>query len=142
MKFFTRLSSVLLIATSFLFPAMVSASATIIIGFGSGGSGAGSAGCTTSGICQVASTILFIINSVLVPLLFAIAFIVFLYGIAKAYIFSGGDAEAVKEGHKLVLWGVIAFAVMISLWGLVNVVANTFGLYGYSAPPPPTSYPQ
>ncbi|MBU6490756.1 hypothetical protein KGQ25_01120 [Patescibacteria group bacterium] len=94
-----------------------------------------------AGICTVAETILYLINSVLVPLLFAIAFIVFLYGIAKAYIFSGGDPEKIKDGHKLVLWGLIGFVVMISLWGLVNVVSNTFGLAGYGAPSTPTSYP-
>ena len=101
--------------------------------------GNGNVGCTAS-ICGIASTILYLINSVAVPLLFAIAFIVFLYGVAKAYIFSHGDTEAVAEGHRLVLWGLIGFAVMISLWGLVNVVSNTFGLSGYAAPAIPTSY--
>lgn len=98
--------------------------------------------CGASNICQVASTILYIINYVLVPVLFALAFIVFLYGIAKAYIFSGGDPAKVSEGHKLLMWGIIAFVVMISLWGLVNVVANTFGLYGAPAPCLPNSYGQ
>ncbi|MFA6278477.1 MAG: hypothetical protein WC638_00070 [Candidatus Paceibacterota bacterium] len=91
-------------------------------------------------ICWLGGMILNIINSVLVPVLFAIAFIVFLYGIAKAYIFSYGDTTKVAEGHHLVLWGIVAFAIMISIWGLVNVVANTFGLSGYYAPPLPTSY--
>lgn len=92
------------------------------------------------GVGGVASNIIYLINSVLVPLLFAISFIVFLYGVAKAYIFSTGDEEAVKSGHQIILWGLIAFAVMVSVWGLVNVVANTFGLAGYFAPMQPTSY--
>lgn len=96
-------------------------------------------GCVGGGIYCVASTILYIINGVLVPVLFAVAFIVFLYGIARSYIFSRGDAEEVKKGHTLILWGLIAFAVMVSIWGLVNVVANTFGLQGYYAPPTPSS---
>ena len=91
-------------------------------------------------LCWLGGMILDIINTVLVPVLFAVSFIMFLYGIAKAYIFSSGDPEAVKAGHKLVLWGIVAFAVMISVWGLVNVVANTFGLSGYYAPPLPQSY--
>lgn len=95
--------------------------------------------CGASNICQVASTILYIINNVLVPVIFALAFIVFLYGIANAYIFSRGDEEAVKKGHRLILWGIIGFVVMVSLWGLVNVVANTFGLAGSYAPPTPSS---
>lgn len=103
--------------------------------FGMGGYG----GACTGSIACTAQTIIYIINGVLVPVLFAIAFIVFLYGIAKAYIFSAGDPEEVKKGHKLLLWGIIAFAVMISIWGLVNVVASTFGLNGVYAPPPPYS---
>ena len=87
----------------------------------------------------VGQTIVFLINSVLVPVLFAIAFVVFLYGVARAYIFSRGDAEEVKKGHTLILWGLIGFAVMISIWGLVNIVANTFGLTGQGTLPPPYS---
>jgi len=95
-------------------------------------------GCATA-LCSIASNILYLINNVLVPVLFAIAFIVFLYGIASSYIFSRGDEEAVKKGHKFLLWGIIGFVVMISIWGLVNVVANTFGLGGVYAPPTPSS---
>ncbi len=93
----------------------------------------------TNTICAVAQNIIYIINGILVPVLFAIAFVIFLYGIARAYIFSGGDPEKVKDGHKMLMWGLIAFVVMISIWGLVNIVANTFGLAGSYAPPTPSS---
>lgn len=99
-----------------------------LMGFGLGG-----------GIYGIATNIIYIINGVLVPVLFAVSFIVFLYGIAKTYIFSTGNEEAIKEGHKIILWGLIAFAVMISLWGLVNVVVNTFGLQSQFAPHLPLS---
>lgn len=91
-----------------------------LFGFGGGSFGVGGLGLR----------IIAIINNVLVPLLFALSFIVFLYGVAKSYILSSGDEEAVKSGHKIILWGLIGFAVMISVWGLVNVVVNTFGLTG------------
>ncbi len=111
------------------------------MGFISTSGGFNTAGsCTGGGIGCVAYTILYLINSVFVPVLFAIAFIVFLYGITKAYIFSHGEPGEVEKGHKLILWGIIAFVVMVSLWGLVNVVANTFGLSGSGAPMLPTSY--
>ncbi len=109
------------------------------IGWGTG-AGGGMFACGASNICQVASTILFIINSVLVPVLFAFAFIVFLWGVFKKYIWSRGDEKAIEEGHRLIWWGIIGFVIMISLWGLVNVVANTFGLAGVVAPRTPTSY--
>lgn len=82
------------------------------------------------GIGYIACTIINTINGVLVPLLFAIAFIVFLYGVFKKYIWSRGDEAEVEVGHKLILWGLIGFVVMVSLWGLVNVVSSTFGLGG------------
>ncbi|MHB8709982.1 MAG: hypothetical protein ACYC6X_00280 [Minisyncoccota bacterium] len=101
----------------------------------------GNGGCSAGGICPVASTILYLINSVLVPTLFAISFLVFLYGVSRKYIWSNGDQAAVEQGHQIILWGLIGFAVMVSLWGIVNVVANTFGLWGYGAPQLPSSYP-
>ncbi len=109
------------------------------IAFGSGNS-LGMFSCGASNICQVALTILGIINNVLVPVIFAFAFIVFLWGVFKAYIWNRDDEGEREKGHKYVWWGIIGFVIMISLWGLVNVVANTFGLGGYSAPPTPTSY--
>jgi hypothetical protein len=130
MKSFLR-SAVL---TVLLFAPALAFASTIVGGVSNNGfffgysSGSGFGSCGSGGICGVASTILYLINAVAVPLLFAVAFIVFLYGVAKTYIFSQGNEDAVKEGHRLILWGVIGFAVMISLWGLVNVVVNTFGL--------------
>jgi len=91
-------------------------------------------------VCWLGDFVLYTINDVLVPVLFSIAFVVFLYGIAKSYILNSGEPAEVQKGHKLMLWGIIAFAIMISIWGLVNVVANTFGLSGYYAPELPTSY--
>ena len=129
-----------LLTTAFLAPVLVFASTSISVGFSFGNGGGGSS--CTGDICRLAQNILYIINSVLVPIIFALAFLVFIYGVAQSYIFSRGDEGKVKEGHQLVLWGIIGFVVMVSLWGLVNVVANTFGLGGVGAPPLPTSYPQ
>ncbi|OGG48516.1 hypothetical protein A3G63_03135 [Candidatus Kaiserbacteria bacterium RIFCSPLOWO2_12_FULL_52_8] len=139
----------IVISAIFIAPVLASAQTVVgglssngsgFLGFSWGNGGGGGWGGCAGSICEVAGTILYIINGVLIPVLFAVAFIVFLYGIASAYIFSNGDPEEIKKGHKLVFWGVVAFAIMISIWGLVNVVVGTFGLAGYYAPPPPTSY--
>jgi len=132
----------LVAAAAFVMPAVASAAFSFGVA-GNGwsfaiGSGSGFS-CGSSTICGIASTFLYLINHVLVPLLFAVAFIVFLYGVAETYIFSRGEAGEVERGHKLILWGLVGFAIMISLWGLVNVVVNTFGLGGFGAPRPPQS---
>ena len=80
-----------------------------------------------------------IINGILVPVIFALAFIVFLFGVARKYIFSNGDQTKVAEGHKLILWGIIGFVVMLSFWGLVNILTGTFGLDFIG---PPTDLPE
>lgn len=99
--------------------------------FSSGGGYAGFGPYQTgTGVEYIAFKIIGLINGVAVPLLFAISFILFLYGVAKAYIFSSGDESEVKKGHHAILWGIIGFVVMVSVWGLVNIVSNTLGLQG------------
>ena len=89
------------------------------------------------GIGGFFGTILGIINGILVPLLFAVAFIVFLWGIFQFYIFEGQDVEGQKKGHMLMLWGLIGFVVMFSVWGIINIIVATFGLNSPYHPPFP-----
>lgn len=80
-----------------------------------------------------------LINGILVPLVFALAFILFLFGVFKFFFSSGAKAEDNrKEGKKFILWGVIAFVVMISLWGIVNLLVSTLNLKSKSMPCLPT----
>jgi|CXWL01.1.fsa_nt_gi hypothetical protein len=81
--------------------------------------------------------IISIINDVIVPVLFAIAFLTFLYGVYKYFILGAAEATAREEGRQFVLWGIIGFVVILSIWGLVNIVVTTFGLGTGSAPTPP-----
>ncbi len=67
-----------------------------------------------------------LINTAIVPLLFAIAILVFVYGIVK---FIGSEESAEKEdGKQFMMWGIIALAVMFSVWGIVKILGNTFGV--------------
>ena len=89
-------------------------------------------------IAQYSNLILTIVNTILVPLLFTVAFIVFLWGVFNYFILGGADEEKRKSGREFVRWGLIGFAVMISLWGLVNVLVASFGLGGVTHLPYPT----
>ncbi len=68
------------------------------------------------------------INGTLVPLVFAIAFLVFIWGVVKFFILGGGDETKRSEGKQLMIWGIIGFVVMVSLWGIVNLLSE--GLFG------------
>ncbi|MEK7604481.1 MAG: pilin [Patescibacteria group bacterium] len=65
------------------------------------------------------------VNNILVPVLIAIAFIVFLWGIYKAFIYNAASEGDKAEGRKFAMWGIIGFVIILSLWGIVNIVKDT-----------------
>ena len=63
------------------------------------------------------------IGDLLVTLLYAIAFLVFIFGIFKYFFGSGANAEENRQkGKQLMLWGVISLAVLFAVWGIVKVL--------------------
>ncbi len=44
----------------------------------------------------------------------------FLWGIVK-YITAGGDEEKTAEARNMITWGIIFLAIMVAVWGFVNV---------------------
>ncbi len=70
------------------------------------------------------------INNVLIPLIFALALLFFIYGMFK-YFIQGGDDQGNREtGRQLMIWAVLGFVFMVSIWGIVNLVANGLGFSG------------
>ena len=61
------------------------------------------------------------------PLLVAIAVAYFVWGVLK-FVGSGDNEEKRKEGHNVMINGIIAIFVMVSIWGLVSFLTETFGL--------------
>ena len=80
---------------------------------------------TLNNFGDVGTFVINTINNILVPVLFAVAFIVFIFGAFQAFILKGGE-NAAEKGKNLMLYGIIGFVVMLSVWGLVNLVVNTF----------------
>jgi hypothetical protein len=70
----------------------------------------------------------------LVPILFILATIVFIWGIIL-YITSGGNEERRKEGRNFIIYGLIGLFVMVAVWGLVVVIADIFFPGGIPGPP-------
>ncbi len=67
------------------------------------------------------------LEKTVVPFLFAMAFLFFIYGVVDFIrtSASGGETEKKKE---FMIWGIIALAVMTGVWGLVAILTNTFGV--------------
>lgn len=81
-----------------------------------------------SNIQDLGQVLINIINTVVVPLIFALAFVVFLWGVFQYFIAGAADEEKKEAGKSLMIYGIIGFVVMVSVWGLVNLVVGTFNL--------------
>ncbi|MDP2669313.1 MAG: hypothetical protein Q8P07_05835 [bacterium] len=87
-------------------------------------------------IAGIFSTMTTILNSSVIPFLFLVATVIFLYGVIT-YLTAGGDEEKASNGKKYIIWGVIALFAMIAIWGIVWAVSNTFSLPGSGIPTEP-----
>jgi ABC-type Fe3+-siderophore transport system permease subunit len=85
-------------------------------------------------ISDLGSFIINLINNVIVPVLFAVAFIVFLWGVFDTFILGAGSEETKARGQNLMLWGLIGFFVMVSIWGLVNILTGTISFGNNTGP--------
>ncbi|MEI7709114.1 MAG: hypothetical protein WCI76_00160 [bacterium] len=66
------------------------------------------------------------ILSSLVPLLMIFGFLYFIWGVISYVI--AGDEEAKTAGRDRIIYGVIGFTAIVTLWGLVAILANTFNI--------------
>jgi hypothetical protein len=90
-------------------------------------------------ISDVGTFIIDTINNVVVPVLFSIAFIVFLWGAFQVFIVGANSEEVKEKGKNHMLWGLIGFFVMVSVWGLVNILTGTIQFGNNAGVPPPSS---
>lgn len=74
---------------------------------------------------QVVNLLLWYLQ-LLIPVIFALTFIVLSWGIVKSWIMNDGNAEKVGEGKTLVLWGIIGLLVMSGIWGILALLRNSF----------------
>jgi hypothetical protein len=66
-----------------------------------------------------------LLNAV-VPVLIALGVLYFVWGVITYMI--AQEEEAKKAGRNRIIYGIIGLAVIIGIWGLVNLLRNTFGL--------------
>ncbi len=68
------------------------------------------------------------VNSIvgtLIPLLMAIALVVFFWGLIK-YISNSG--KGYQEGKNIMIAGLASLFVMVSVWGIVNLAQSALGI--------------
>ena len=71
----------------------------------------------------------------LVPFLIGLGVVVFFWGVVR-YVTAGEDQQRLRDGARLMSYGIIAIFVMVAVWGLVWIIINTFGIEGLITTPP------
>ena len=61
------------------------------------------------------------------PIVVALALLYFFWGLAGD-ILNAGNEEKKKQGRDIMIWGILALFIMVSVWGIINVVRDTFNL--------------
>ena len=70
----------------------------------------------------------YIINPLIV-VMFSIALAYFLYGLV-VFIKNAASKDARATGQQHMLWGLVGMVIMVSVFGILNLLINTFGIKG------------
>lgn len=73
-------------------------------------------------LCQIIS----ILNAA-IPMLLTLATVVFLWGVIQ-FISNADNEEKRKSGKIFIIYGLIGLFVIVSMWGLVQVLLSTFSI--------------
>lgn len=69
-----------------------------------------------------------LLNSVVAPVIFALAFAAFVWGVVKYFFVHGGEEKSREEGRLFIFWGLIGLVVLFSVWGFVKILLSTLGI--------------
>lgn len=72
-------------------------------------------------------------GNIAISILISFAVIYIIFAVVN-YVISGDDGEKLAAAKNKILWGVIGLVVILSIWGIVRVVRNTFNFGPNQAP--------
>lgn len=72
-----------------------------------------------------------VLNTI-IPIIMTLGLIYFIWGVISYT--TGKSDDAKKEGRDRMIYGIIGLFVIVSVWGLVNILQNTFGVSGGGGP--------
>lgn len=73
-------------------------------------------------------SIISVFNTIVVPVIFAITFAVFIWGLLNYFFIHGDDEKKRAEGRQFAVWGILGLVVVFSIWGLLNILLSTLGI--------------
>ncbi len=74
---------------------------------------------------QLLRNILEFTNTVLIPFIIGIGFLVFVWGMFKYFIAGGADEGKRESGKSLMIYATLGFVLIIVFWGIVNLISSS-----------------
>jgi hypothetical protein len=69
------------------------------------------------------------IIGLIIPFIFALALLVFLWGLTRAWILGAGDEKNVTAGKQIAFAGILGLVVMTAVWAIVELVRSS--IFGF-----------
>ena len=69
-----------------------------------------------------------VFNTVVIPLIFVLAFAAFIWGVVSYFFIHESEETKREEGRQFIFWGVLGMVVLFSVWGFVNIMLSTLGI--------------
>jgi hypothetical protein len=69
-----------------------------------------------------------------IPVVASLALLVFFWGLVKFIWNVSGDEKAITEGKSLMIWGIIALFVLVSIWGILRFMSAEVGFTQFGLP--------
>lgn len=85
----------------------------------------------------ILSRIFYYIVNPFIILLFAVATVIFIWGVIK-YIRNAGDNTKRAEGQQHMIWGIVGFVIMVGVYGIIGILTGFFGIKGVTVTPQKT----
>lgn len=78
---------------------------------------------------ELVKNLMSLLKDRIIPLLFALATVIFIWGVIQ-YIIAGGSEDRAKNAKQIIVWGIIGLTVMVSAWAIVNILCGTLVSWG------------
>ena len=95
---------------------------------------------SAQGLQTYIPSLLTFINTVIVPLILGIAFLVFVINTVRYFVANSSSEEGREKAKGFMLYSIFAFVFIIVFWGIINLLISTTDLGGCN--PPMSDYQQ
>lgn len=88
----------------------------------------------TPSIYSLFNNIIAVLSSVVIPFLWGIAFLMFVWNAVRYFVIEGHSEDGREKAKSLMIWSVAAFVFVSIFWGIINMLATSTGLTGGQQP--------